>query len=114
MEPFGYVQIEALLSGTAIITTDWGSFPETNKNNITGYRCNSLDDFIVAIYNCCHHKIDYNICRKEGEKYSLEQIAPLYEQYFNHVLNLTGEGWYTISLETQQKIQKKEGLTDEI
>ena len=43
--------------------------------------------------------IDPYVCRQHGLKYSLENIAPMYEKYFQDVLNLYGEnskGWYTL------------------
>ena len=104
-EPFGYVQVESMLSGTPVITTDWGSFPEVNINGVSGYRCRTFADFMEAAKNLIAGKIDLNGCRKWGERFSFDSIAPKYEKFFQDVTNLyTGEGWYELRPETQDRI----------
>lgn len=100
LEPFGGVQIENLLCGTPTITSDWGAFAENNINGVTGYRCRTFDDYLKAAINCKEGKIKSKDCREFGERFTLENIAPLYEKFFQDVLNIyTCRGWYETQID---------------
>jgi|GEM_PF-1712501 FkbM family methyltransferase len=93
LEPFGYVAIEAALSGTPVISTDFGSFSEIVRHGVTGYRCRTFEQFIWAARNI--ERIKPKDCRDWGLNFSLEATASRYEEYFKQLLDLYGKGWYT-------------------
>jgi glycosyltransferase involved in cell wall biosynthesis len=49
LEPFGNVVVEALASGTPVITSDWGGFADTVQQGVTGWRCRDFGDFVRAV-----------------------------------------------------------------
>jgi hypothetical protein len=92
LEPFAGVNVELQMTGCPVITTDWGAFTETVLHGITGYRCRTLEQFIWAAKNI--DRIRNEHCRDWAvSNYSLERIAPMYEEFFQMVLNLRGTGW---------------------
>lgn len=94
MEPFGKVVVEAMLCGTPVITTDWGSFPEIVKHGEVGYRCRTMDDFVWAAKNV--DKLNPTAIRKYAEdNYSMERVKYAYQEYFMRIHDiLKGKGWY--------------------
>ena len=116
LEPFGGVQIENLLAGTPTISSDWGAFTENNIEGVTGYRCRTFEDYVRAVKNIQEGKKKPADCRAHGEKFSLEAIAPMYEDFFRKVSDIqTGRGWYEIwdeSLYTSEWKEKQNHKND--
>lgn len=96
IEPFGGVIIEAAMSGTPVITSNWGAFPELVIHGKTGYRCNTLDHFAWAADNIGNIK-SADCYLYAMSNFSLDRVKWMYEEYFNMLLdvkeNVNGEGW---------------------
>jgi len=92
-EPFGGIAVEAQLSGTPVITTDYGAFSETVLHGVTGYRCHTLDQFVWAARHVAD--LDPWTCRQWAlRNYSLDHIAPSYDEFLRMVRDVhTGTGW---------------------
>jgi len=97
-EPFAGVQIESMLSGTPVISTDWGALAELNIHGKTGYRCRTFEQFVWAAKNI--DKIKPENCREWGLNFTYYKVGKMYEEYFTSLLNIHGKnGWYEPNLE---------------
>jgi predicted 2-oxoglutarate/Fe(II)-dependent dioxygenase YbiX len=89
VEPFCAVHAEALLSGTPVISSDWGAFVEFVLHGITGFRCRNMDQMVKAAQSV--HKIDPEVCRAWAlKKFSYDAVAAKYEEYFQSI-QMNGE-----------------------
>lgn len=48
IEAYGNVACEAQLSGVPVLSTNWGGFTETVNHGYTGWRCESIGEFVEA------------------------------------------------------------------
>lgn len=95
VEPYGTVNVEAQMTGTPVITTDWGAFTETVEDGKTGFRCRTFGEFVEAVEAA--PTLDRNYIRQRAlNTYSLEATAPKYERYFHRLLQLWDQGWYSL------------------
>ena len=93
-EPFGGCVIEANMSGTPVITSDWGAFSETVVHGTTGYRCRTMDQFIWAAKHI--GELSPAACRKWAmDNYSGDRVILKYEEYFQMLTDVkAGGGFY--------------------
>ena len=84
IEPFGNIVVEAAMSGTPVLTTDWGGFTETVVQGRTGFRCRSREEFAQAVDRL--PEIHSWACRAWAiENYSDTVIHTKFDQYFKRI-----------------------------
>ncbi|MCP3681669.1 MAG: glycosyltransferase family 4 protein [bacterium] len=80
IEPFGGVAVESMLSGTPVISTNWGAFPETVKEGVSGYRGWNTDEMIKKTILAL--SLDRRKVREWALRYSMENVNKLYEEWW--------------------------------
>lgn len=103
LEAFGGVNVEAQLCGTPVITTDFGVFPETCRNGISGFRCNMLQDFAEAAYAV--KTLDPHTIRSHAERYLMNNVRHEFNNWFHDIYQLylsaekpPAKGWHHLEV----------------
>ncbi len=93
-ESFGLSALEAMACGVPVVTSDAGGLPEINLEGITGHLCpvGDIDSMAkrsmeILKDDATWSKFSEN-ARKQAENYHVDNIVPLYEEYYNSVLKL--------------------------
>lgn len=97
IEPFGGVHAEANLCGTPVITTNFGVFTETVEMGKNGWRCDVFKDFLNAVvWAESLSKAQRKQIRTNAQaRFSMDSVAKDYIAYFERLLDLWGDGWYS-------------------
>ena len=96
LEPFCGVHVEAMLCGTPVITTDFGAFTDYVINGLTGYRCNTLQDFVDAARLV--EDLSPRVIRKYATKFTLDSVKWEYQRWFQDLYR-----WYQSSIDPEKK-----------
>lgn len=93
-EPFGGVAVEAQMCGTPAITTTYGAFLETVEDEMTGFRCHTLGDFLAAIDRA--PELDrLMIAHRARTMYGYDRVKKMYDRAFKQIQDLRDTGWYS-------------------
>lgn len=92
VEPFGGVAVEAMLSGTPVIATDWGAFRETVDPQWSGVRFRTLQEGVDAVQSV-QALAPAEIRWYAHGRYSLTAVRPQFERWFAQLAGLWGAGW---------------------
>ena len=83
-EPFGLAVTEAHISGTPVITTNWGAMPELVPEDV-GFRCDSFEELAHAVESV--ERISPSNCRKWAlQNFSSEIMARSYLREYENLL----------------------------
>ena len=101
-ECFGGVHCESMLSGTPVITTNFGVFPATFPEGICGFHCNTLDDFVWAAQHAS--ELNPRVIRAWAERYLMDNVKWEFQRWFEDLHHLwessvddNKKGWHFIS-----------------
>jgi len=86
LEAFGGVAVEAQLCGSPAITTNFGVFPGTVIHKKTGFRCDTLQDFVDAARAV--EGLDPQVIRKHAERYLMDNVKWEFDKWFRELYQL--------------------------
>lgn len=100
LEPFAGTHVESMLSGTPVLTTDFGVFPDTVINGVNGYRCHTLQDFVENALRI--KKLDRRTVYIYAQRFLMDNVVELYLKWFNELHNVwestvsDKKGWHRL------------------
>ena len=84
-EPFGLAVLEAMATGTPVITYRRGAMRELVEDGVTGFLVDNEDEMVAAIHEV--GKIDRRRCRERTlARFSVERMVNAYEQLYREIL----------------------------
>ena len=99
-EPCCWTAIEAMMSGVPVICSDHAGMTATVLQGITGFRCQTMYDFVAAVMKI--DEIDRAVCREWAVKnFTVDLTTQRMMSWFNKLLGLkegTANDWYGYDL----------------
>lgn len=96
-ESFGLAALEAMASGVPVISSNVGGIPEVNKHGETGFLCDVGDVATMAVYALSLLQNPDRLAKfkeqasKWAETFDINEIVPLYEEYYIEVYSNKSE-----------------------
>lgn len=95
LEPFCAASVEPQMCGTPVISTDWGAMIENIDHGVSGFRCNTLQEFVTAAELV--ERLDRPSIRKRAQdRWSTDVLKWDHLRYFQRLQTLKGDGWYAL------------------
>ena len=92
IEPFCGTCVEAQLTGTPVVSSSFGAFLETIEDEKTGFRCNTLADYVEAVTRAPILDRKY-ISDRARRLYDMTVIGLKYDVIFRQITDLNERGW---------------------
>ena len=113
-EPFGGSIVEAMLSGTPVMTTNFGAFPEIVENGVNGYRCDMFRDWVNHAQSIMDgeflHPHRRYLVRRRGERYLMDNVKWEFQKWFEDLYTIyegakdgDKEAWYRLTKQNDVK-----------
>jgi len=84
-EPFGLAVLEAMATGTPVVTYRRGGMPELVEDGVTGFLVDSEDEMLAAVREV--GKLDRRRCRERTlARFSVERMVSAYERLYREIL----------------------------
>jgi N-acetyl-alpha-D-glucosaminyl L-malate synthase BshA len=92
-ESFGLSALEAMACQVPVVSSDVGGLPEVNINGITGYCCKvgDITDMSEKSFQILTNDSHLELLRanslEQANKFSIQKIIPIYEEYYKHIID---------------------------
>ena len=94
-ESFGLAALEAMACEVPVISTDVGGIPEVNINGQTGFlsKVGNVDEMASNAIKLLQNETMFQQFKAnalaQAEQFDIENIVPVYEKYYQHILETT-------------------------